>query len=504
MLYTDALWQGLLAVFAWPAFGLMLVGIGIGLVVGLLPGLGGVFALSVMLPFTFSMKPVEAFAFLLGMHAVTNMGGEITSVLFAVPGEASAAAAIVDGHPMAKSGQAGRAIGANMAASTVGGIFGAFVLALAVPIIRPFVLSIGNPELFMLIVLGISFVASLAGRRPVIGILMAGLGFLLSLVGQDPQTGELRFTFGQLFLWQGLPLVSMVLGLFAIPELIELSVRRGSIAEGGAKLGGGLRDGFRDTLREWKLVLGASALGAVIGFVPGIGGSVAQWVAYGWARQRSKRKDLFGKGSIEGILAPGAATNSKEGGHLLPTVVFGIPAGASMALLLAAFLIVGLTPGPKMLSEHLDVTFSLVWIIVVAHVIGVAVCLLFMRHIVAITRVKATIIIPFIISLILLGAYAENNSLENVWIMLLFGAIGYAMVLLDWPRPPMLLAFVLGRLAENYLWLSQQLFGWSWLGRPVVIALMVLIVANLIYSVLQQRALRLRVPHWEEVAEATS
>jgi putative tricarboxylic transport membrane protein len=150
------------------------------------------------------------------------------------------------------------------------------------------------------------------------------------------------------------------------------------------------------------------------------------------------------------------------------------------------------------------VTFSLVWIIVVAHVIGVAVCLLFMRHIVAITRVKATIIIPFIISLIVLGAYSESNSLENVWVMLLFGVIGYGMVLLDWPRPPMLLAFVLGRLAENYLWLSQQLFGWSWLGRPVVIALMVLIVANLIYSVLQQRALRLRVPHWDEVAEATS
>src|SRR5919198_3003148 len=199
MFYLDALWSGLVAVFAWPAFGLMMIGIGIGIIVGLLPGLGGVFALSVMLPFTFSMTPVEAFAFLLGMHAVTNLAGEITSVLFAVPGEASAAAAIVDGHPMAKQGQAGRAIGANLASSLVGGIFGAFVLALAVPIIRPFVLSIGNPELFMLIVLGISFVAALAGRRPVIGMLVAGVGFVLSLVGQDPQTGQLRFTFGQLF-----------------------------------------------------------------------------------------------------------------------------------------------------------------------------------------------------------------------------------------------------------------------------------------------------------------
>jgi putative tricarboxylic transport membrane protein len=488
MEYIDALSRGLTAVLSWPAFGLMLVGIGIGILVGLLPGLGSGFAFAVMLPFTFTMQPIEAFAFLLGMHAVTNLAGEITSVLFAVPGQGSAAAAILDGYPLAKQGQAARAIGANLFSSLVGGIFGAIVLAITIPIIRPFVLAFGNAELFMLCLLGVLFVASVAGKRLIPGILVAGIGFILALVGADPITGELRFTFGQLSLWEGVPLIPLVLGLFAVPELIDLSVRRSAISKNATALGGGLFQGVADTFRHWKLVLWSCVIGAVVGVIPGIGGSTAQWVAYGWARERSKNKELFGKGSIEGVLAPGAATNSKEGGDLIPTVVFGVPGGGGMALILAAFLIVGLVPGPKMLTENLHVTFSLVWIIIIAHIISVGICAAFLRQIVSISKIRATILIPFILALIILGAYIESGNISGVWITFAIGALGYVLVLLDWPRPPLVLAFVLGKLAENYLWLAQQVYGFAWLTRPIVVAVMLMMVAYIIYVYRSRKA----------------
>lgn len=488
MLYFDALWQGLMAVLSWPAFGLMLIGIAIGIIVGLLPGLGTGFAFAVMLPFTFTMTPIQAFSFLLGMHAVTNLAGEITSVLFAVPGQGSAAAAILDGHPLAKQGQAGRAIGANLFSSLVGGIFGAAVLALTIPLIRPLILQFGNAELFMLCLLGVMFVASVAGKRLIPGLIVAGLGFVLGMIGPDPITGQLRFTFGQITLWDGIPLVPLVLGLFAVPELIDLSIRKTSISQNPTAIGNDLFEGVRDTFRHWWLVLQACVIGAVVGIIPGIGGSTAQWVAYAWAKERSKHKELFGKGSIEGVLAPGAATNSKEGGDLIPTVAFGVPGSTGMALILAAFLIVGLQPGPKMLTEHLDVTFSMVWIVILAHIIAVGICAIFLKQIVAITRVRGTILVPFILSLIILGAYVENNDMSGIWITLGIGVLGYVLVLLDWPRPPLVLAFVLGKFAENYLWLAQQVYGFTWLSRPIVVAILLMMVAYLVYVVKQRRS----------------
>jgi putative tricarboxylic transport membrane protein len=449
--------------------------------------LGGVFALSVMLPFTFAMTAIQAFCFLLGMHAVTTVNDEITSVLFAVPSESNATATILDGHPLAQQGRAGRAIGAHLFSSLIGGIFGAALLAVCIPLIRPFLLSFGNPELFMLVLLGLTFVASLSGKQILPGLIVAGLGLVLSMVGQDPITSQLRFTFGQLFLQEGPPLVSVVLGLFAVPALIELSIRRTSIAQKHVAVGNDVFEGAKDTLRHWKLVLVSSGIGALLGMIPGLGGSVSQWVAYGWARDHSKHKDQFGKGAIEGVLAPAAATNSKEGGHLLPTIVFGIPAGASMALLLGAFLIVGLVPGPKMLSDHLDITFAMVWILVLAHIVAVLVCLVFMRQLVALTHVKATILIPFILSFIFIGGYVGKNDMGGVLVTLIFGAIGYLMVLVDWPRPPLVLGFILGHLAENYLWLSQQTFGLTWLERPLVIVLAVVIALYLVYLMTQRR-----------------
>ncbi|MGH7828932.1 MAG: tripartite tricarboxylate transporter permease, partial [Candidatus Binatia bacterium] len=374
----EAFWNGLIVVLpitgpGTHAFLFMLVGIFIGFWVGILPGLGGAATLALMLPFIYQMEPVVAFAFLLGSNAVTATTGDITSILFGVPGEGTTAATVVDGHPMAKKGEAGRALGAALMSSLIGAVFGAFALALAIPIVRPLVLSIASPEFFMLAILGITFVASLSGGNLAKGLTAGGFGLVLAMVGLDPIDSVPRYTFEpilgeelSLFFWDPISLVAVTVGLFAIPEIIDLSVQGSSIAREQIGKIGGVMQGIKDTFHHWWLVIRCSALGAYIGVLPGLGGATAQWVAYAHAVQSSPDKERFGKGAVEGVLGPGAANNSKEGGSLVPTIAFGVPGSVSMAILLGAFIIQGITPGPDMLdpAKHLTLTFSFVWMIV--------------------------------------------------------------------------------------------------------------------------------------------
>jgi TctA family transporter len=480
----EAFLYGLVSVFQWPAFGLMLLGIAIGFAVGILPGLGGAVTLALMLPFTFTMQPVEAFAFLLGMLSVTATTGDITSVLFGVPGEATTAATILDGYPMTKRGEAGRALGAALMSSLVGAVIGAFALAAVIPVVQPLVLSLGTPEFFMLAIVGITFVASLSSGAVRRGLIAGGLGLLLSFVGLDPQSGTQRFTFGLLYLWEGVSLIPVTIGLFAVPEIIELAVKGTSIAERRVGEIGGVLQGVKDTFRYWGVTVRCSLLGTFVGMIPGLGGSIAQWLAYAHAVQSSPDKSRFGQGDVRGVLGPGAANNSKEGGNLITTVAFGIPSTVVMAILLGAFLIQGLVPGPDMLTKNLHITFSLVWIIVVTNIITVGVCFLFLNQLVKITYVRAHLLVPFLILLIFIGAFTTNNTHLDLLVMLAFGALGYAMVTLGWPRPPLVLGLVLGKLAETYLYLSVGRYGWEWLFRPLVIVLLLIALAAVCYPTL--------------------
>jgi len=487
--------SGLTQIFTWSTLSLMFVGIAVGFAVGILPGLGGPATIALMLPFIVKMKPVEAFAILLGMASVLATTGDITSILFGVPGEPTTAATIVDGHPMAKKGQAGRALGAVLMSSLVGAVFGAFILALFIPVVRPLVLTFGSPELFMLAILGLTFVSSLSGEAIVKGLLGAGIGLFLATVGLDPQTGLQRFTFGQVFLWDGVGLVPITMGFFAIPEIIDLGVQRSSIAKEQVKHLGGVMEGVKDTFRHWWLVIRCSAVGAFCAIIPGMGASVSQWLAYAQAQQCSKDKESFGKGAIEGVLGPGAANNSSMGGGLITTVAFGVPASVLLAILVGAFLIQGIIPGPDMLipeakGGHLGLTFSFVWIIVVSNIITVAVCLLFLNQLVKITYIRGSVIIPIILLLIYLGTFAEKNAFADLLLMLIFGMLGWVMHRLDWPRPPFILGLVLGFLAESRLFLSVQNYGLHWLLRPSVLVIMALTLAGAIYPFV--RAMRKR------------
>lgn len=492
------------------AFAAMLLGIVIGFVVGILPGLGGAVTLALMLPFTFDMDATQAFAFLLGANAVVATTGDITSVLFGVPGEGISAAVIVDGHPMAKRGEAGRALGAALMSSLIGAVFGAVVLAAAIPVVRPIVLAIGSPEFFMLALLGITFVATLSGGNMIKGLTVGAFGLALAMIRLEPVTSIPRYTLEgvlgrseSLFLWDGVNFVAITVGLFAIPEIIDLAVKGTGIAERAAGRIGGVGQGIRDTFRHWFLVFRCSALGAYIGIVPGLGGGPAQWMSYAHAVQSADNKEGFGQGRVEGVLGPGAANNSKEGGSLIPTIAFGIPGSLSMAILLGAFIIQGLVPGPNLLDPSmpirpdaaalgewspsgLELTFSFVWVLIVSNIITVAACFLVLRWLARITEIPGSIIIPIILLLVYLGGFTVANRSQDLMLVIIFGLLGWVMVKFDWPRPPMLLGLVLAPIAESNLRVSTQVYGtYGWLQQPGVIVIFILMVASVAYPMWQ-------------------
>ncbi len=464
----EAFVTGLIQVFDQTTFLLMSIGIFLGFIVGILPGIGSPGAVALMLPFIFEMDPVQAFAFLLGMYAVTGTTGDITSILFGVPGEVVSTATIIDGHPMAKKGEAGRALGAALMSSLVGAIVGAFSLALAIPVVTPLVLSFKSPEFFSLAILGICFLAALSGDNKLKGVLAGGLGLVLSTVGLDYQENIERYTFGLVHLWEGVGLIAAAVGLFAVPEIVELWVKGSAIADTKVGKLGGVWQGVKDTFIHIGITVRCSMIGTFFGLVPGVSAALSQWVSYAHAVQSTRDKSGFGKGDVRGVLGPGAANNSGIGAAMIPTVAFGVPGSATTAILLGAFIIQGLQPGPKMLTEHLALTFSFVWLIVISNIITVVLCLLFLNQLAKITQVRGSLLIPALFMLIYLAGFANTGSYFAMTTTLVFGVMGVVMVNHGWPRPPLVLGLVLGSLVERNLFISYEIYGLWFLTRPIV------------------------------------
>ena len=464
---------GLVLVLQWPAIGFLFLGVMLGLYLGAVPGLSGLVGMAILLPFTFGMDPVPAFAFLLGMFAVTTTSDTIASVLLGVPGTAASQATILDGYPMAQRGEAARAFGAAFTVSAVGGVLGAVVLALSIPVVKPLILAFASPEFFMLGVLGLTLVGSLSGGSMLKGLAAALLGLLFAMVGYSSESGIPRFHFGWNFLLDGLPLIPVVIGLFAIPEAMDLVARRSSIADSPeTAVKSGILDGVRDAGRHWWLVVRSTAIGVYIGMLPGLGGSIVDWVAYGHAVQSAKDKSRFGKGDVRGVIAPETANNAMKGGALIPTLVFGIPGNTGMALLLGAFLIQDLTPGPQMLTTKLHITFSMIWTLVIANIVGALLLMVWARQVAKITHLSVHMIVPAVILFVFMGAWMTGNQLGDWYVLLLFGFVGLVMKLGGWPRAPLILGFILGPIMENTLYISSQAHGLvGWVFRPMTLAI---------------------------------
>ncbi len=467
--------------------GFLSLGVVIGLILGVIPGLGGLVGLSLLLPFTFDMDPYTALAFLMGLQAVVVTSDTIPAVLFGVPGTVGSAATILDGYPMARKGEAGRAFGAAFSASVIGGLYGAFLLAISVPILRPVMLHIGSPELLSFCVFGLSLVAVLSGGTPLKGLAAACIGLMVATAGDDPQTGTLRWTFDSLYLWDGLPVVPLALGLFAIPEIADMAITRQRIAaESQVKSQMSQLTGVRDVFRNWFLLLRCATIGSSLGAVPGIGASVIDWIAYGHAvRSEKDTATSFGKGDVRGVIASESSNNAKEGGALVPTIAFGVPGSASMALILGAFLIHGLTPGPEMLTKNLDVTYTLVWSVAFANVIGAGICFLFANQLAKVALVRIGILAPVVLAVVFVGAFQGSRQWGDIYALLIFGFVGWVMKRMKWPRPPLILGFVLGGLVERYMFISVERYGSEWLTFPVVMVVFAITLYGILRPVLK-------------------
>lgn len=467
---VHALSTGVVSVVAWPVPLFVLLGVAIGTVVGLLPGLGAPAMLTLLIPFTIALDPLSAMALLMSAAAVTATTGDLSSILLGVPGEAVSAAIVVDGHALAKDGQAGRAMGAALMSSFMGAAFGVVAFILAVPIARPVLTSIGSPELFMLTMAGIAFIAPLVGTVPLKGLIAGAMGLLLATVGLDPADSTPRFTFGALFLWDGLGVLPVVLGLFAIPEALLLVSTRSTRTTLASAERGGVSRGMWDAVHRWALVLRCSAIGTYIGMLPGPGGSIAQWVAYAHARGDGRRTD----GAIDGVIGPGAANNSTLGGALLPTLALGIPGSVTTAILMSALAIKGIVPGDSMLQPdaaggRLNLVMAFMWIVVIANVLVVVSVAGFLSPLSRIANIRGTRLVPIVLCLTFVGAFMERNAVEDLLVVAASGCLGWMMLTLDWPRAPLLLGLILGSLAENRLFLSVSLYGWAWWRRPGVV-----------------------------------
>jgi putative tricarboxylic transport membrane protein len=490
----DALLSGFILIFQWPAIGYLALGILLGLYFGAVPGLSGLVGMAILLPFTFSMDPISAFAFLLGMYAVTTTSDTIASVMLGIPGTAASQATILDGYPMAMKGEASRAFGAAFTVSAVGGVLGAIMLAASIPLVRPLILSFASPEYFMLGVLGLTMVGALSGSSIMKGVAAAVLGVLLSTVGYADQIAIPRYFFGLTYLLDGFPLIPLVLGLFALPELFDLSQRGAAISRiPKEQVEGGLMTGARDALKNWWLVIRSTVIGVYIGMLPGLGGSIVDWVAYGHAVQSTRDNPRFGQGDVRGVIAPETANNAMKGGALVPTVAFGIPGSAPMAILLGAFLIQGMTPGPEMLTAKLDVTFSMVATLIVANVVGAGLLMLWAKQIARVTFISGHLIVPAVALFVFMGAWMSGNNMGDWYLLLGIGAVGILMKRAGWPRPPLVLGFILGPIMENALSISLRSYDdFGFLLRPVTFVILIITIATILFTVYSQTKRRLK------------
>jgi len=446
----------MLAVFQWHNLLLMLLGVLIGVIVGVLPGIGSVQAMALLIPLTWKMDIIPVLVFLVSIYSTSKFGGSLTAILFNIPGDNPNAVTLIDGFPMAKNGLAKTAIGASATVSIIGGFVSAVSLLIFMPIMYQIILLFGPAEFFMLALFGLTAIAAVSSDSIVKGLMAGGIGFLLSTIGFHPLVGQARYSFGTIYLEDGISFVPVILGVLALNEALQLLMEGSSITGEGVSLSGSFKKGVAAVFNNIPLVIRSSLIAWVVGIAPGAGSTVAGFVSYASATKSCKNPENFGKGDVRGVIAGDTALHACAGGDLLPTLTLGIPGSNAMAVLLGALLLHGVTPGPQVVTLRSDLIYLIVYVLFIAHVISVFVAVGFSTALEKLTKTRAEIIAPIIIVFCLMGAYILKENWQDVMLTAIFGIFGYYLSKHGYHPIPLILGIILGPIAEMGFFTALQ------------------------------------------------
>lgn len=463
----------------------IIVGTSLGLFIGAMPGLSATMGIALLLPLTYSLEPAVGISMLCALYMGAMYGGSISAILIKTPGTPAAAATVMDGYPLAQQGKAGKALGISLVASLIGGVLSSIALLTIAPILGNFALQFGPVELFAVAVLGITIIGSLSAGSAVKGILSGMLGLLLAMVGMDPVTGTPRFTFGNIYLFSGVPYTVALIGLFSIPQALKL-VEKDS---GVGKIISSVKDKMLPTKEEFMKILPTSLrsgfIGVFTGIIPGTGGDTACWFGYNEAKRFAKDKETFGKGNIVGVAASEAANNAVVGGALIPTITLGIPGSSATAIIMGGLMIHGIMPGPTLMTEYAGVTYTLIWALMFSNIAMFLLGLIFTRAAVNVTKISNKVLAPIIIILCVIGSFAINNSIFDVYLMFIFGVLGYFMDKIKMPTSPLVVGLILGKMLDNSLHQSLLMSGGKWsvfLQNPISAVLLLVSAFSILQS----------------------
>ena len=474
------------SLFTWQNLLFMNLGLFAGIIIGALPGLTATLGVALLMPMTFGMKMVPGIVLLLGVYCGGIYGGSITAILIKTPGTPASAATALDGYPLAQKGRAGYALDAALKASTFGGIFSALVLIFVAPQVAKFALSFSAVEYFSLSFFGLTIISSISGKNQLKGLISGMIGLLVSCIGIDPINGTSRFVF-KTDLLAGIDVIPAMIGLFAITEIINKS-RSVYRASGEMQEFSNKGISAKEYWSKWGNLLRSSFIGTFIGAVPGTGATTASFLAYNEAKRASKDKENFGKGSVDGLMASEAANNGVTGATLIPLLTLGIPGDTVTAILLGAFMMQGVTPGPLLIVNNPGTIYTIMFSLLLVNIFMLLQGKFFVRIFANVTKIPVALLIPLLVNLCMLGSYSGNNSLFDVKLSIIFGLLGYLLTLLDVPLTPMVIAMVLGDICESNMRRGVAMAKGSYsifFTRPVSLVLLIISAISLLYPLIK-------------------
>jgi putative tricarboxylic transport membrane protein len=475
--------------FSFQGVLMLMAGVLLGLVMGAVPGMGAMTTLALVIPFTYGWDPLDAFLLLPAIFGSTTVGGSVAAILINTPGTPENIATTLDGYPLAKQGRAAEALAISGLSSLTGSVLGLIVFFFVIPFLVPLSLLFGPPEVFWLGIFTVVVIATVTGGSFLMNICAGGLGFVLSCIGMGPVSGVPRFSFGISYLWGGIELIPAMVGAFAISEIIKLYTQQKGIVAEKIQITGSRRKAVGHLIRNKLLILRSTALGFVIGAIPGVGGTVANYLAYGQAVQMAKDPENFGKGDVRGVIGPETANNAKDVGQLVPTLALGIPGSGTMAVFLGAMTLHGVVPGPFVMRDHMDVVLMISLTLAIAFMLSCLAVVFLGGYFSRILDTNINILCIFILILAFIATYFVRYEIPDVFVMLIFGVLGYITVRLKGSPILLILPLILGDIVEHNFILTQEisLGKTSYFFSPISIFLIILTLLSVIFPILRGR-----------------